>query len=532
MILAVSSVSASSSSSSSAPRLKDQPNIIEVPFNGKRIISREILEAFDADNTPEEIKYHLISIANGEESFIEVSGKRVQSFSQEEVNQQKVLFVHRTRDSRDYSSIQSTTSSLTETASSTLKPNRKNQVVRPKQPEVPGSSSSSSSSNSSKGSAEQSSRRDDEDETNMEESASMSSFTSRNSWNNQNVRIVLSVTDGSSPDFLEAVIEVSFFRVKLIAVHKTGISLIKFSHQVILQDNLTFETNDPPENMINGSSTSAEALIRFDVIKFPEEGILQKKLPDKWSNVTAYFTQRQINRGKVRYLHSPSKGSQRIPSSRTRDVLRLRASYGNIYAKDFDFVITFVPPVLRTVVNRELVFEDTIQDNTSSESDTTGINPSSSDNSNASDLNNKGIIIVSSKKHAAEEAVITSDHLTHDTIPSPCDPSRIIYTLLSLPSLGLLFLTNQSSLSTEDINFDKTNNASRHQNRNQEKKQLTIGSFFTQEMINEGRILYKRKSSSFSIKNKAGHVREDSFDFEVTELTEVGLTNVIVSTFR
>jgi hypothetical protein len=520
-------------SSSSAPRLKDQPNVLDVPFNGKRLITRGILEALDADNTAEEIKYHLISIVNSEESFIQVSGKRVQSFSQEEVNQQKVLFVHRTRDSKDSSSsIQSSVE--TDSASpSSSRTNRKNPVSTKVQ--------ASFQVNSRTMSSEQNTRRfedvDREDDSELEQKfLPLSSSSFRNSWNNDknnNVKIILSVSDGASLDFLEAVIEVALFRVKLIPVHETGISLIKFSHQLILQDNLTFETNDPPENMINGSATSAEALIKYEVVKFPDEGVLQKKLPDKWTNVTSYFTQRQINRGKIRYLHYSNRdhrnNHQRGIHSRSRDAIRLRASYRNIITRDFDFVITFVPPELRCIANHDLVFEEDNEEdnNSSSESDATPIpTPSHSlDNDSSIDFNNRRVVN-SSKKHVGE-AIITSDHLTYDTIPSPCDPSRIIYTLLSLPSLGLIFLTNSSTSNSHDIN--KSVNSSRHhQNRHQERKQLTIGSFFTQEMISQRRILYKRKSSSFS--SKKGSVKEDSFDFEVT--TELGQTNVIVSSFR
>ena len=174
-----------SSSSSFSPRLKDQQNVIEVPFNGKRLITREVLEAVDADNSPEEIKYHLISIVNGEESFIEVEGKRVQSFSQEKVNQQRVLFVHRTRDSRD--SIQSSTdASFSSSSSSASRSNRKNEI-RTKSPEVQGTQEQDLSD-----------RNEDEVNSETELQPKLSSSSSSSSSRNNNVKVVLSVTDGSS----------------------------------------------------------------------------------------------------------------------------------------------------------------------------------------------------------------------------------------------------------------------------------------------------------------------------------------------
>ena len=327
-------------------------------------------------------------------------------------------------------------------------------------------------------------------------------------------------------------IEVSLFRVKLTSVHRTGISLIKFSHQLISHNNLTYETNDPPENMMNGSLTSAEALIKFEIIKLPEDGVIQKKLPDKWTNITTYFTQRQVNRGKIRYLHTTSnlrntRGG--IMNSRIRDVIRLRPSYANVYSKDFDFVITFVPPELRCIANHELVFEEGFEDpGDSSESETIGSNITPLE---GNDLNNNKNL----SKKLITEAIITSDHLTHDTIPSSCDPNRIIYTLLSLPSLGIIYLTNQTSINsmtTTDNIINNKNITSRHHHhqRHQDRKVLSVGSFFTQESINQRRLWYKRKTSSVSLPKKSSLVREDSFDFEVT--TELGQTNVIVSSFR
>ena len=101
-----------------------------------------------------------------------------------------------------------------------------------------------------------------------------------------------------------------------------------------------------------------------------------------------------------------------------------------------------------------------------------------------------------------DQIAITRKDLEFDTRPVSTDANLVVYTILSKPAFGSLYLTSGNT-----------------------SEELGVGSFVTQQMINEMR-LYYNCSDKQSLKWK----NHDSFDFEVA--TEGGMTNVEVTSFQ
>lgn len=348
-----------------APKIKSNNNVLKLPRNTKKTITKDILFAEDDDSSPEEIRYNIINIFNGDQSFIEDTrnpDSPIDGFTQKDINKNHIRFVHKS------------------------KVNQKS--------------------------------------------------------DKRNIKISFAIAD-KNQESAETTLEVDLFQLELIIKNNTGIMMPHNTFGIISSANLSFTTN---------SDADLSQFIRFDIIKPFNYGNIQKLRGNgHWANVT-FFTQRQLNRNKIRYFHFREKPNF--------DVMQLQVSCNEIKASNMiEFRISFKTLQLRPVSIKQLIINQDIK-----------------------------------------ELPITNKELKYDTQPFPSPPQHIIYTILSRPTFGALYLVMGNITSKIDI-----------------------GSFVTQKMIDDGLFVYSCSSVSFP-------PIEDSFDFEVT--TQGGLTNVEVASFQ
>lgn len=156
-------------------------------------------------------------------------------------------------------------------------------------------------------------------------------------------KLALSVSDGVETG-QTAVIRVNTFDLVISLVNNTGLVIPYNSHYVIHPDNLTFGTNALEQNLE----------IRYDLTKLPQFGTLKKlRMNNKWHPVN-HFTQRQINKGKIRYEHTTGRPAF--------DEFKYSISCLNITVPTlYDFRISFTTIDLVEVANRELVLENVVE---------------------------------------------------------------------------------------------------------------------------------------------------------------------------
>ncbi|GIX96681.1 hypothetical protein CEXT_599011 [Caerostris extrusa] len=101
-----------------------------------------------------------------------------------------------------------------------------------------------------------------------------------------NVRVTIRVSDGIQSDQSTSVFRISPFDLEITLRNNTGITLPYDSYALILSDNLTFVDNAPDQDLE----------IRFDVVKLPMHGSLQRlRNKNRWYTVN-HFTQRQLKK--------------------------------------------------------------------------------------------------------------------------------------------------------------------------------------------------------------------------------------------
>ncbi|XP_013793284.2 chondroitin sulfate proteoglycan 4-like, partial [Limulus polyphemus] len=196
-----------------------------------------------------------------------------------------------------------------------------------------------------------------------------------------NTRIALRVSDGIETG-QTMVLRVATFDLMLSLINNTGIVLPYNSYAIISNSNLTFATNSPDQDLE----------IRYDVTRLPQHGNIQKRRNNgRWRPVN-HFTQRHLNKGKVRYVHTSGKPSQ--------DEFKFSVSCMDIKVSTiYDFRIIFIKVSLIEVSNENLVLNKITED------------------------------------------ILTSDHLKYQTSPVETPTTKIHYTILTPPSYGHLFLT-------------------------------------------------------------------------------------------
>ncbi|XP_067134539.1 LOW QUALITY PROTEIN: chondroitin sulfate proteoglycan 4-like [Centruroides vittatus] len=242
------------------PRLKLPPNrVMRLAKNTKKNLGQDILDADDPDTGPGDLVYTVLNLGSDNEGFIENAknpGQPIETFTQEEINNGVISYVHR-------------------------------------------------------GVA--------------------------------NSRIALRVSDGIEAG-QTGILRVVTFDLALSLVNNTGLLLPYDSSALILSDNLTFTTNSPDQTLE----------IRYDITRLPQYGIIQRlRGNERWQPVN-HFTQRQVKKEKIRYIHQSGRPSY--------DDFKFVVSCADLkVANVYDFRITFIAVNLRRIVDKELILERVLE---------------------------------------------------------------------------------------------------------------------------------------------------------------------------
>lgn len=213
--------------------------------------------------------------------------------------------------------------------------------------------------------------------------------------NNEIIKVLLTLIY-KNKEITEYALIVELVEIELILVNNTGISLAHNSFGLISASNLSYKTN---------SDSDLSQYIKFEIIRESNLGCIQKlRANGFWANVSS-FSQRQINRNKIRYFHF--KDNQDKP---TDDILELQVSYNQIKSPLIRFQIKFKKSKLEAIALNQLTITQDIQNMT-----------------------------------------ITNKDLKFDTQPFSTDPNLIVYTLLSKPTFGSLLLISGNT--TEELSI-------------------------------------------------------------------------------
>ncbi|XP_068247623.1 LOW QUALITY PROTEIN: chondroitin sulfate proteoglycan 4-like [Palaemon carinicauda] len=241
-------------------------------------------------------------------------------------------------------------------------------------------------------------------------------------------KIALKVSDGIETGEL-TILRVAAFDLQVYLVNNTGLVMTHGSWALITPRNLSYTTNAPEQ----------ELEIRFDLTELPEFGAVQRlRGNDRWQNVNQ-FSSRQLEKDKIRYLHTTKEPKV--------DEFRFKISAGEEkFSTEYTFRISFVAMVVEVIRNSELLIDQ------------------------------------------IQESFISEGFLQSVTRPDPTEDKNIIYSIISPPMYGSLYL------SSGDL--------TRH-------RQIEKGSIFSQEDIAKGRVKYKLHRKSYS-------ALHDSFQFKVS----------------
>lgn len=195
------------------------------------------------------------------------------------------------------------------------------------------------------------------------------------------LKLFLKVSDGIETSGSET-LHVSVQPLQLRMLNNTGLVMIHKSPSVITPWNLSFTTNSDDDTLD----------VRFDITRQPHHGSIQKlrSVDSSWISVES-FTSNQLQLGQIRYFHT----SQEFPQF---DEFKFTATLGSVRSSVYDFRITFTK--LRIGIQRH---------------------------------QNKVI-------NGTKDTVIENDYLYHQTTPIPTFTRTIIYTLLTVPRFGILYV--------------------------------------------------------------------------------------------
>ncbi|GFR30934.1 chondroitin sulfate proteoglycan 4 [Trichonephila clavata] len=214
-----------------------------------------------------------------------------------------------------------------------------------------------------------------------------------------NVRVTIRVSDGIQSDQSTSTFRIAPFDLEITLVNNTGITLPYDSYALISSDNLTFVDNAPDQNLE----------IRFDVVKLPTCGSLQRlRNNNRWYTVN-HFTQRQLKKDKLRYVHNKDRPIY--------DEFKFTVSSGDIkFPTTYDFRITFIAINLKQICNSDL------------------------------QLNRK------------IEGIISDTELKFETYPIATSSEHITYTLKSIPIYGnlIIFRTSDSDSRHKKLEIGST----------------------------------------------------------------------------
>ncbi|XP_077556598.1 chondroitin sulfate proteoglycan 4-like isoform X1 [Haemaphysalis longicornis] len=245
--------------------------------------------------------------------------------------------------------------------------------------------------------------------------------------------VALGVSDGASSqgDSTQTVVlRVVAFELSLSLANNTGLMVARGGWAAISAANLSATTNAPDQALE----------IRYEVTRPPRRGVLERlKSTGQWSPV-GHFSQRHIQRGKVRYVDrsktddppplEPDKGATDDPAtSSASDSFQFWISSAGARAGPFEFRLSFES--VQAVHNEQLTLE--------------------------------GVL----------EGVVSAAHLTYASWPKPSTAEEVVYTLEQPPQAGNLLLSAQQQHGNQVV--------------------LAAGSHFTQLQVDQGSLRYQLK---------------------------------------
>ena len=132
-------------------------------------------------------------------------------------------------------------------------------------------------------------------------------------------------TDGTVID-RDLRLSIETYEIELTQIVNTGLLLAHRTSTIVANANLSFTI---------GNEIGQSQLIRYEIVSGPTYGIIQKlrSSANQWTNAT-HFSQRQIDRSKVRYLHLIDRPKH--------DEVRLRVSFNKQSIRSVTMKIMFV----------------------------------------------------------------------------------------------------------------------------------------------------------------------------------------------
>lgn len=215
----------------------------------------------------------------------------------------------------------------------------------------------------------------------------------RNSSNHKvEATLLASVKDSDKSDH-ELKLEIEPYELDVHEQNNTGLMMAHYTFSLITASNLSYTSDSPQEQ---------SQAIKYEVLSGPRFGVIQKlrSVSSHWINVTN-FTQRHVDRGKVRYLHQQQK-----PET---DRIQLQVSFNKQVIDTIWFNMKFVE-------NIEIV-----------------------------ELGNNHYNLSENDK----EVIITNHELSYQTEPIRTMAEEIVLTLLSVPLSGSIYLIQPNGLQTK-----------------------------------------------------------------------------------
>ncbi|XP_047740987.1 chondroitin sulfate proteoglycan 4, partial [Hyalella azteca] len=237
------------------------------------------------------------------------------------------------------------------------------------------------------------------------------------STTSEDSRLLFKASDGESSS-VPVVLRISTYELQVYLVNNTGIKIVHGSSTVIMPTNLSCSSNSEGQNIS----------LLYLITRKPKFGTLQVQDSEgKWNDVLQ-FSEEEILGHKVRYTHQKDKPKL--------DGFHFKISaVGKSFPEEYLFAISFISVSVEVVRNAELVMT------------------------------------------AIMESFISEGYLYAVTHPKPSPRSEIVYTIVTLPKFGGIYL------STGDLIY---------------QRRLSTNTNFTQDDVTKGRLKYKLNYVTYS----------------------------------
>ena len=192
-------------------------------------------------------------------------------------------------------------------------------------------------------------------------------------------KLALRVSDGQAASDT-AVLRVIAFRLEAVPANNTGLWLTHGASALITPANLSFTTNSQDEDME----------IKYVILKQTQNGKIQKLRGNGRWQPTGHFTQRHLQKGRVRYSHTSG--------TPTHDGFKFQLTLrDSLRPTVYDFRIEFLLVSIKLMANNELVL------------------------------------------NRSQEAVVSNRFLQAEALPFSQTPANISFVMVSTPRFGELF---------------------------------------------------------------------------------------------